>query len=149
VARFDETSMAVERGRARLVLGRALAAAGDDRAAVAELQRSERQLASLGAETFRREAAAVLRSLGSRASERPAARGSFNGDGLTPRQTEIAQLVALGRSNREIAAALYLSEKTVENHLARAFAKLGVSSRAALAAVVTREQAQTPGSDTR
>jgi DNA-binding NarL/FixJ family response regulator len=149
VARFDETSMAVERGRARLVLGRALAAAGDDRAAVAELRRSERQLASLGAETFRREAAAALRSLGSRASERPTARASSNGDGLTPRQIEIARLVALGRSNREIAAALFLSEKTVENHLARAFAKLGVSSRAALAAAVTREQAQLPGSDVR
>jgi DNA-binding NarL/FixJ family response regulator len=141
--------MAVERGRARLVLGRALAAAGDDRAAVAELRRSERQLASLGAETFRREAAAALRSLGSRASERPTARASSNGDGLTPRQIEIARLVALGRSNREIAAALFLSEKTVENHLARAFAKLGVSSRAALAAAVTREQAQLPGSDVR
>ena len=48
----------------------------------------------------------------------------------------MAALVAQGRTNREIAAALFLSEKTVERHLSRIFGKLGVSSRAALAARV-------------
>ena len=55
---------------------------------------------------------------------------------LTVREREIADLVAAGHTNREIAARLYLSDKTVEAHLSRAFAKLGVRSRAAVAAAV-------------
>jgi DNA-binding NarL/FixJ family response regulator len=43
-------------------------------------------------------------------------------------------------SNREIAARLYLSEKTIETHLARAFGKLGVSRRAALASRIAGQQ---------
>ena len=50
----------------------------------------------------------------------------------------MANLVAEGRTNREIAAALYLSEKTVANHLTRIFGKVNVSSRSALAAAVGR-----------
>ena len=49
--------------------------------------------------------------------------------GLTRRQVEVLRLVALAHSNREIAAALVLSEKTVERHLSHIFAKLQVSSR--------------------
>jgi DNA-binding NarL/FixJ family response regulator len=59
-------------------------------------------------------------------------------DLLSPREREVAELVAEGRTNREIAAKLVLSERTVESHLSRAFGKLGVSSRAAVAQVLTR-----------
>jgi DNA-binding CsgD family transcriptional regulator len=52
---------------------------------------------------------------------------------LSARELEVARLVADGRSNREIATQLHLSEKTVETHLARAVGKLGVRRRAALA----------------
>ena len=51
---------------------------------------------------------------------------------LTPAELVVGTLASEGRSNREIAAELVLSERTVENHLYRAFAKLGVSSRAEL-----------------
>jgi DNA-binding NarL/FixJ family response regulator len=54
--------------------------------------------------------------------------------GLTARQIEVLRLVAGGRSNREVAAELYLSEKTVSRHLTNIFTKIGVSSRAAATA---------------
>jgi DNA-binding CsgD family transcriptional regulator len=51
---------------------------------------------------------------------------------LTPRQRQICDLAAAGKSNREIAQALFLSVKTVETHLAAGFRKLGVNSRDAM-----------------
>jgi DNA-binding CsgD family transcriptional regulator len=60
---------------------------------------------------------------------------------LSRRENEIAAEVASGKTNREIAAALFLSEKTVGNHLTRIFEKLDVHSRAALATLVGRESA--------
>jgi DNA-binding NarL/FixJ family response regulator len=61
----------------------------------------------------------------------PPGRGSSEGDfGLTPREAEVMDLVATGRTNRRIARELYLSEKTVKNHVNRIFAKLLVTSRA-------------------
>jgi len=54
--------------------------------------------------------------------------------GLTAREVEVLRLVAAGRTNREIAAELFLSEKTVARHLSNIFTKLGLSSRAAATA---------------
>lgn len=54
----------------------------------------------------------------------------FEVHALTEQETEVMALLATGRSNRQIAAELFISEKTVKNHLSRAYAKLGVSSRA-------------------
>lgn len=51
--------------------------------------------------------------------------------GLSTREAEIMQLISRGRSNGEIAGELFLSEKTVKNHVNRIYAKLGVTSRAA------------------
>jgi DNA-binding CsgD family transcriptional regulator len=58
--------------------------------------------------------------------------------GLTARQVEVLRLVAQGHTDRQIAAELGLSEKTVGRHLESIFAKLGVSSRAAAAAAAVR-----------
>jgi non-specific serine/threonine protein kinase len=55
-------------------------------------------------------------------------------NGLTPREREVAQLVARGLSNREIADALVLTERTTESHLTHIFGKLGLRSRTQLAA---------------
>ncbi|MET9030791.1 helix-turn-helix transcriptional regulator [Nocardia sp. NPDC004168] len=52
------------------------------------------------------------------------------------RERGVAVRVAQGFTNREIAADLFISPKTVEKHLARVFAKLGVSSRAGVAATI-------------
>jgi DNA-binding CsgD family transcriptional regulator len=54
-------------------------------------------------------------------------------EGLTPAEQRVAALVAEGRTNREVAAALFLGERTVETHLSHVYAKLGVRSRAELA----------------
>ncbi|NUT98777.1 MAG: LuxR family transcriptional regulator, partial [Saccharothrix sp.] len=56
------------------------------------------------------------------------------GNDLSPREVEISRLVAAGRTNREIAELLFLSSRTVEQHVARLFRKLGITSRAQLRA---------------
>ncbi|MGI8880638.1 MAG: response regulator [Jatrophihabitans sp.] len=56
---------------------------------------------------------------------------------LSPREVEVMDLVVQGRSNAEIAAALFLSEKTVKNNLTRTFVKLSARNRAEAAAVYT------------
>lgn len=54
-------------------------------------------------------------------------------EGLTAAERRVADLVAQGRTNREIAAALFLAERTVASHLTHIYAKLGVHSRTELA----------------
>jgi DNA-binding CsgD family transcriptional regulator/tetratricopeptide (TPR) repeat protein len=79
---------------------------------------------TLGAALWAAKARGELRSIGGRA---PA------GDELTPAEERVAALVAEGRTNREVAAVLYVTEHTVERHLSRIYRKLGVRSRAELA----------------
>ncbi|HEX5088887.1 MAG TPA: AAA family ATPase [Nocardioides sp.] len=59
--------------------------------------------------------------------------GRTRTEGLTPAERRVAALVAEGRTNREVAAALMLGERTVESHLSHVYAKLGIRSRAELA----------------
>jgi DNA-binding CsgD family transcriptional regulator len=61
---------------------------------------------------------------------------------LSPRQREILALVAAGRTSKEIAGELGISESTVNWHLSNAFERLGASSRAEAVAVAMREDAQ-------
>ena len=86
-----------------------------------------------------RDAAALeLRALG---EDLPAGtrRAGAAGDGeLSPREREIADLVAGGRSNKQVAATLFLSDRTVEYHLSAVYRKLGVRSRTELAATLSR-----------
>jgi DNA-binding CsgD family transcriptional regulator len=64
---------------------------------------------------------------------------------LTRRELEIAGLVTDRKTNREIAATLFLSEKTVETHLRNIFRKLSASSRVQVARIVERERGLTRG----
>ena len=59
---------------------------------------------------------------------------------LTPRELQVARLVAAGRSNKDIAAGLVISQRTAENHVEHILAKLGFTSRAQIAAWVTASQ---------
>ena len=134
----------VDAARARALEGRALAAAGDSEAAAERLMRAEAELAACGAAQFRDEAARELRRLGRRVGARQRRGAGADGlEGLSGREREVADLVAEGRTNREIAGQLFLSEKTVESHLAKVFKKLGVGSRAAVAETVGRSRVQT------
>jgi ATP/maltotriose-dependent transcriptional regulator MalT len=139
-AEADRAGLPIEAARARVLAGQALAAAGDKPAAVAALENAYAQLAAAGAAHYRDEAARELRALGKRIARSGSAGAGADGvDALSAREREVAGLVAEGRTNREIAATLYLSEKTVENHMARIFAKLGVSSRLHVATAIERE----------
>ncbi len=73
-----------------------------------------------------------------RLAGKPVASDSDRLRGLTPRESEVLRLLATGRSNRDIAAALFLSEKTVEHHISRLYGKIGVENRAAATAYAIR-----------
>jgi DNA-binding NarL/FixJ family response regulator len=136
-AAADDAGAPIEAARSRIVAGRALAAAGRRDEAIEELTAARSALASCGARRLVQEAARELRALGASV---PAAVPRRSGDAgtieLSAREREVAELVATGASNREIARVLFLSPKTVEGHMSRIFTKLGVSSRARVAAIV-------------
>ena len=115
---------------ARSLAGRALVAGGERSAAIATLRAAEAELDICGSLRVRDEMRRELRKLGARAEKRgPATSASSGVAALTKRELEIAGLVTDRKTNREIAAALYLSDKTVESHLRNIFVKLGVGSR--------------------
>ncbi len=92
------------------------------------IEEAEQVLAALG---MRREAALARAAL--------AARGrALLPGGLSAREAEVLRLVAMGRSNRETATALVISERTVVNHLSHIYDKLGVDNRAGAAAFAVR-----------
>jgi ATP/maltotriose-dependent transcriptional regulator MalT len=137
-ASANESGAVIEAARSRAVAGRALGEAGRREQAVEELKRARDAFLECGALRFRDEAEQDLRRLGERVHRKTArGRGEEGGiESLTGREREIAELVAAHRTNREIAAELFLSEKTVETHLRNIFGKLGVSSRKQVARAV-------------
>jgi DNA-binding CsgD family transcriptional regulator len=119
-----------------------LIARGDQARGLGELAQAERTLFACGARREADAAARELRRLGRNIPRRTRPAGRRSGlAALSRRENEIAAEVASGKTNREVAAALFLSEKTVGNHLTRIFEKLDVHSRAALATLVGRESA--------
>jgi DNA-binding CsgD family transcriptional regulator len=112
-----------ESARARALLGLACRALGDDDTAALDLEAARDVFARLGAAPD----LARLDLLAGRA-------GTADSHGLTTRELQVLRLVAAGKSNREIASALVISEHTVARHLQNIFAKLGVSSRTAASA---------------
>jgi len=116
-------------GRAHHASGRA-AAVGDRAAAVAALRQAADLFDAAGAGARRDRALAGLRALGS--AGRRAAAASAGPASLTPREREVARLAADGLTAREIAARLFVGERTVETHLTRVYAKLGVTTKVEL-----------------
>jgi DNA-binding NarL/FixJ family response regulator len=126
----------------RSLHGRALAAADERKEAIAVLREAERELDGFHSVRVRDEVRRELRKLGARAEPRgPATPGDSGLSALTKRELEIAGLVTDRMTNREIAAALFLSDKTVESHLRNLFMKLGATSRTEVARTMERERA--------
>ena len=139
-AAADEVGAPIEAALSRTLAGRALAQAGEVDRAATELQRAAREFEAHGALRYRNEAERELRKLGHRIHRRTR-RGPDDATGLeslTARELEIARLVVDRKTNPEIAAELFLSQKTVETHLRNIFRKIDVSSRVALAQAVER-----------
>jgi DNA-binding CsgD family transcriptional regulator len=117
-AQWQELGATYRVAEVRLLLAGALEAAGDGHTAALERSAASAALERLGVSTG--------------AGGRGAAPGLP--DGITPREAEVLALVAQGLTNREVAAALVVSERTVARHLANLFTKVGVTSRTAAAA---------------
>jgi DNA-binding CsgD family transcriptional regulator len=122
-AGWRDLEMPYDAARSRVQIGLACRSLGDHDAAAFEMDAARATFERLGART---DLARLERLLGGEERRRSAE--------LTDRECEVLQLVATGKTNREIAAALVISEHTVGRHLQNMFMKLGLASRAAATA---------------
>jgi DNA-binding NarL/FixJ family response regulator len=113
-----------ERARTLLCLGAVRRQAHQKKPARAALEQALEIFDELGAQLWAGKARAELRRISGRA---PAS------DELTETERRVAELAAVGRTNREIAGKLFMGVSTVESHLSRVYRKLGVRSRTELA----------------
>jgi DNA-binding CsgD family transcriptional regulator len=141
-ARFDEAltlhaglPMPFERARTLLLLGERLRRAKQRARARVPLQEALDAFERLGARPWAERARTELRATGQTSGRRSEAAA----EQLTPHELQIAILVAQGMTNREAAAALFLSPKTIEYHLGQIYRKLDVRGRAQLARLMAME----------
>jgi ATP/maltotriose-dependent transcriptional regulator MalT len=120
---WQELGAPYEAARARVLVGLACSALGDGDGATLELEAARGAFEELGAHLDLSRVDSLLSSGTSR-----------DAHGLSRRELQVLRLVASGETNKAIAAALVLSERTVDRHVSNIYAKLGVSSRAAATA---------------
>jgi DNA-binding CsgD family transcriptional regulator len=120
---LDSTPYVFERGRTLLSLGVVLRQTLQKRAARDALDEAFAIFVKLGARLWAEKARAELARISGRRA---------GGDELTETETRVAELAAAGRSNKEIAAELFMGVSTVEAHLSHVYRKLGIRSRAGL-----------------
>jgi DNA-binding CsgD family transcriptional regulator/exonuclease VII small subunit len=130
---YERLPMAIERARTLLVLGRIRRRLRKRRAAKEALDEALGIFNSAGSARWADQARTEIDSIGLR----PAA----TGDELTPAETRVAELVAKGLSNKEVAAALVVTPKTVEAHLGRIYRKLEIRRRSELTALMAKSSA--------
>ncbi len=137
LALHRRTPSAFERARTELCHGERLRRAGRRVDARLRLRSALEAFERLGAVPWAERTRAELRASGETARRRdPTA-----AERLTPQELQVALAVGEGRSNRDVAAALFLSPKTIEYHLGNVYRKLDVRSRAQLAHLLAREGA--------
>jgi DNA-binding CsgD family transcriptional regulator len=127
-----------ERARTELALGECLRRARRRAEARAHLRAALAQFEALGARLWAQRARSELRASGETARKRDPS----TLDLLTAQEVHIAQLVAEGHTNRDVAGQLFLSPRTIEFHLRNVFRKLGISSRTELARLDLAQAAQ-------
>lgn len=126
------SALPFERARTELCLGERLRRSRRRAAAIRSLDDALDTFSRLGARPWAdRARAEIAVAAGERSATGPGVARS-----LTPQETQVARLVAGGSSNREVAATLFLSEKTIEAHLTRIYRSLRIRSRAQLAAIL-------------
>jgi DNA-binding CsgD family transcriptional regulator len=123
VAMHDTAANQYGRGRALLALGVVRRRARQKRAAREAIEAALTDFEEVGARGWEDKSRAELGRIS----------GHTPVDGLTPAERRVAKLVAEGKTNREVAATLFLGERTVASHLTHVYAKLGVRSRTELA----------------
>jgi DNA-binding CsgD family transcriptional regulator len=124
---YETSPIRFDRARTLLIAGQIQRRAKAKRLAQQMLAEAHREFTAFGALAWARQAAAEL----ARVNLRPAAAGT-----LTETERRVAELAAAGLTNREVAQQLFLAVKTVEANLARAYRKLGITSRAELGALM-------------
>jgi DNA-binding CsgD family transcriptional regulator len=127
-----DTDCTLEHLRARIDLGAALRRGGARRQARAMLAAARADAEALGCTALARRAAEEQSASGARPRRVPVT----GVESLTPSERRIAELAVTGATNREIAAELFLTPKTVEWHLGHVFSKLGIHRRRELAAAL-------------
>ena len=138
IERLGRTRLRPELARAHLLYGEWLRRENRRVDARAQLRAAHDELASIGMEAFAERARKELLATG----ERVRRRAFETRDELTPQERQIAQLARDGLSNPEIGARLFLSPRTVEWHLRKVFAKLGIRSRRELATALPSSDPQ-------
>jgi DNA-binding CsgD family transcriptional regulator len=128
VARLSRTLLRPDLARTHLLYGEWLRRQSRRVDARAQLRKAHSSFEAMGADAFADRARRELLATGERVRKRTA--GTSNG--LTPQELHIARLARAGSTNPEIAAELFLSSRTVEWHLRKVFAKLGISARGEL-----------------
>jgi DNA-binding CsgD family transcriptional regulator len=136
VSVLEPTSARLESARALVELGAALRRANQRAAARDPLRNGLEMARRCGATRLAERATTELAATGAR----PRRLRAVGRDALTPSEQRIARMAADGLINREIAQALFVTAKTVENHLGHIYLKLGVGGRRALAEALEREQ---------
>jgi DNA-binding CsgD family transcriptional regulator len=122
-----------EAARCLLALGAHLRRSGRRAEAREPLRRALDLAGQIGARPLQSQAETELRACGAR----PRSLSCTGVESLTPSERRVAELVAAGRSNREVAQALFISRATVETHLRSVFRKLDVASRDQLAPLLS------------
>ena len=128
---LEPSPLALDLARTQLAYGERLRRQGRRRDARIQLRAAHDAFALAGATPWINRSAVELRATGVQVADAPPRRPE-----LTPQELQIATLVAEGKTNKEIAAALFLSPKTIEYHLANTYRKLDIHSRAELARIV-------------
>ncbi len=132
---LGRTRVALERARGHLLYGEWLRRQNRRIDARAELRVAEEMFSAMGADAFADRARRELLATGASARKRSATTGVAGVD-LTPQELQVARLAQEGLSNNEIGGQLFISPRTVQYHLRKVFAKLGIRSRSELAHVL-------------